>query len=73
MHAVQVAESKEFVQSGTTELVTAKRYFKSSRRLLSSAIVLLIIIAVVIAVVIVLSIAPLDPLIAAWRHFQALS
>ena len=64
MHACmpcQVAESKEFVQSGTTELVTAKRYFKSSRRLLSSAIVLLIIIAVVIAVVIVVSIHP-------WTH-----
>lgn len=54
----QVSMSREAVQRGTTELVSAKRYFKRSRRCMCFAFVLLIIIAIIIAVVIVVSIHP---------------
>ena len=54
----QVAKSVEYVQSGTTALVDAKKYQKKTRKLMCCALIILL---VIVAVIVVVAIQP-------WKH-----
>ena len=55
---LQVARSVEYVQGGTSALVQAKSYQKSTRKLICCA---LVIILIIVAIVVVVAIQP-------WKH-----
>ena len=46
----QVAKSVEYVQAGTTHLVAAKRYQKSSRKWMCCCLILLLLVLVAVAI-----------------------